>query len=317
MPAPQKGGGPSLRLLVLHFAKARFRLGPVGPWGSTVDASILETLHLVATGAGQIVLDLYRAGSIAVDHKGPGDPVTAADRRANRFIVQRLHRAFPDVPIVAEESEATSFAGFRQAERVFFVDPLDGTREFIEGNGEFAVMIGLVEGPDALAGVVHAPVPGTTWMGAVGLGAWRLDPVADRRRPMRVSATTELAQARIVASRSHRSPSLESALARLGAREVRPMGSAGLKGAQIAEGLADAYLDTGGSTKRWDACAVDAVVTAAGGRMSDLAGAPIDYRGSSLANERGLVVSNGLMHDAVLARLASRASAVDTNRGSP
>jgi 3'(2'), 5'-bisphosphate nucleotidase len=274
-----------------------------------VDASILETLHLIATGAGQIVLDVYQAGSIAVDHKGPGDPVTAADRRANRFIVQRLHRAFPDVPIVAEESESTSFAGFRQAERVLFVDPLDGTREFIERNGEFAVMIGLVEGPNALAGVVHAPVPGTTWMGAVGLGAWRLHPAAGRCRPVRVSATTDLARARLVASRSHRGPLLERALARLGAREVRPMGSAGLKGAQVAEGLADAYVDTGGSTKRWDACAIDALVTAAGGRITDVTGAPIDYRGSSLANERGLVVSNGLVHETVLARLAGSPTA--------
>jgi 3'(2'), 5'-bisphosphate nucleotidase len=122
--------------------------------------------------------------------------------------------------------------------------------------------------------------------------------------PVGVSATDELTQARIVASRSHRSARLERALASLGAREVRLMGSAGLKGAQVAEGLADAYVDTGASTKRWDACAIDALVTAAGGRLSDLTGARIDYRGSTLANERGLVVSNGLTHAAILAKLA-------------
>jgi 3'(2'), 5'-bisphosphate nucleotidase len=269
---------------------------------------ILETLNLIATTAGRVILEVYETGSIAVDHKGPGDPVTAADRRANRLIVERLHDAFPDSPVVAEESDAASFAGFRQAERVFFVDPLDGTREFIQRNGEFAVMIGLLEGLSALAGVVHAPVSGTTWMGAVGLGAWRLDPVAGRRRPVRVSATAELAQARIVASRSHRNRRLDSALAGLGAREVRPMGSAGLKGAQVAEGLADGYVDTGASTKRWDACAIDALVTAAGGRLSDVTGAPIDYRGPTLANERGLVVSNGLTHEAILAKLARQVS---------
>jgi 3'(2'), 5'-bisphosphate nucleotidase len=270
---------------------------------------MLETLRLIATTAGQAVLKVYEARSIAVDHKGPGDPVTAADRRANRLIVERLHHAFPDIPIVAEESESASFAGFRDADRVFFVDPLDGTREFIERNGEFAVMIGLVEGPGALAGVVHAPVPGTTWMGAVGLGAWRLDPVARHTQPVRVSDTADLAQARIVASRSHRSRSLESALASLGAREVQPMGSAGLKGAHVAEGLADAYVDTGAGTKRWDACAIDALVTAAGGRVSDVRGEPIGYRGSSLANEHGLVLSNRLVHDALLAKLARQGSA--------
>jgi len=275
-----------------------------------VDATILETLHLIATTAGQVVLEVYETLSIAVEHKGPGDPVTAADRRANRLIVQRLHHAFPDIPIVAEESESASFAGFREADRVFFVDPLDGTREFIQRNGEFAVMIGLLEGLTALAGVVHAPVPGTMWIGAVGLGAWRLDSVAGRRRPVRVSATADLAQARVVASRSHRSRVLERALASLGAREVQPMGSAGLKGAQVAEGLADAYVDTGASTKRWDACAIDALVTAAGGRVSDVRGAPIDYRGPGLANERGLVVSNGCMHEAILTKLARQVSSV-------
>jgi 3'(2'), 5'-bisphosphate nucleotidase len=78
------------------------------------------------------------------------------------------------------------------------------------------------------------------------------------------------------------------------------MGSAGLKGAAVARGAADAYIDTGAKTKRWDACAVDAVVTAAGGRVSDLDGAPIDYRGRHLVNDRGLVVTNGRLHDAVL-----------------
>jgi 3'(2'), 5'-bisphosphate nucleotidase len=268
-----------------------------------VDASFLEMLHVIAVAAGQAVLEIYDAGSIAVDYKGPADPVTAADRRSNRLIVQRLNQEFPDIPVVAEESEPASFEGFHEAARVLFVDPLDGTREFIERFPEFAVMIGLVEGQKAVAGVVYAPVTGNAWIGAVGLGAWHIDPKAGDRIPARVSTTDELTRARIVASRSHRSPRLERALASLGAWEVRHMGSAGLKGAQVAAGLADAYLDTGASTKRWDACAIDALVTAAGGRVSDLTGAPIDYRGPRLANERGLVVSNGLMHEVILATL--------------
>lgn len=208
--------------------------------------------------------------------------------------------------MVAEESEPASFEGFHEAARVLFVDPLDGTREFIQRIAEFAVMIGLVEGRRAVAGVVYAPAPGVSWTGAVGLGAWQIDSKARSRVPMRVSATDQLTRARIVASRSHRSARLERALASLGVSEIRFMGSAGLKGAQVAAGLADAYVDTGTSTKRWDACAIDAVVTAAGGRVSDLTGAPIDYRGPTLANERGLVVSNGLLHEAILAKLASQ-----------
>jgi 3'(2'), 5'-bisphosphate nucleotidase len=122
--------------------------------------------------------------------------------------------------------------------------------------------------------------------------------------PIHVSATEEVAQVRVVASRSHRGPRLERTLAALGAREVRPLGSAGLKGAQVAEGVAEAYVHTGRGLKRWDVCAVDALVTAAGGRVSDVTGAPIDYRARSLACERGLLASNGLTHDAILARMA-------------
>jgi 3'(2'), 5'-bisphosphate nucleotidase len=122
--------------------------------------------------------------------------------------------------------------------------------------------------------------------------------------PIHASATAELAQARVVASRSHRSPRLERMLAMLGAREVRPLGSAGLKGAQVAQGTAEAYVHTGRGLKGWDVCAVDALVTAAGGRISDVTGAPIAYRAESLACERGLVASNGLTHHAILARIA-------------
>jgi 3'(2'), 5'-bisphosphate nucleotidase len=269
-----------------------------------LDAAFLGTLHAIAGAAGQALREVYARATLPVDYKGPGDPVTAADRRANRLIVERLGRAFPGIPVVAEESAPAAFEGFREADRVFFVDPLDGTQEFIRRNGEFAVMIGLVQGRRAMAGVVLAPVTGVAWAGAVGLGAWRIGPAAERWIPVRVSATEALARASIVASRSHRSARAERVLAALGAREVRALGSAGLKGAQVAEGLADAYVDSGRGTKRWDACAVDALVTAAGGRVSDVTGAPIDYRGSTLANERGLVVSNGLTHEAILTTLA-------------
>jgi 3'(2'), 5'-bisphosphate nucleotidase len=154
-----------------------------------------------------------------------------------------------------------------------------------------------------VAGVVHAPASGLTWAGEAGHGAWEVD--ADGHwEGVQVSTADTLAAARVVASRSHRGPRLSAALAALGARAVRAMGSAGLKGAEVARGSAEVYVDPGSGTKRWDACAVDALVTAAGGRVSDLTGAPIDYRGRSLGNEHGLVVSNGRLHEEVLGRLA-------------
>lgn len=264
--------------------------------------SELETLAESAAVAARLVREIYEQ-DFAVEVKPSRDPVTAADRQSNALLERRLRDAFPGVPVVSEESNPLSFGDFRRAERVLFVDPLDGTQEFIDRNGEFVVMIGLVAGPGAVAGVIHAPVSGVAWIGGVGLGAWRVDP-AGPWVPVHVSATRDLGQARAVASRSHRSLRLERTLAALGVREVRSMGSAGLKGAQVAEGLAEAYVHPGAGLKRWDVCAVDALVTAAGGRISDVAGAPIDYRADSLTCQRGLVASNGLTHEAILARLA-------------
>jgi 3'(2'), 5'-bisphosphate nucleotidase len=266
--------------------------------------ALLETLLAVARSAAGVILEVYDT-SFHVQLKRAREPVTVADRRANALICAALSERFPGVPIVAEESDPGTFGDFRSAARVFFVDPLDGTREFIARNGEFVVMIGLLEGARAVAGVVHAPEAQRSWVGALDTGAWRVEPDG-RWVPVRVSPVSDLGQARLVASRSHRSASLQRALTTLGGASVRALGSAGLKGAEVAQGAADAYLDTGPGTKRWDACAIDALVTAAGGRVSDTLGAPIDYRGPDLANRHGLLVTNGLVHDAVLARLGTR-----------
>jgi hypothetical protein len=129
-------------------------------------ALLLETLLAIARTVGEAVLDFYNRDT-PVEYKGSRDPITPADRRSNRILVEGLNEAFPGIPVVAEESDPASFRDFDQAPRVFFVDPLDGTREFIDRNDEFAVMIGIVEGPGAIAGVVYIvrgiPVLGTTF----------------------------------------------------------------------------------------------------------------------------------------------------------
>lgn len=264
---------------------------------------LVETLDRVAREAAALIRAVY-ATKFEVDFKAPRDPVTEADRQANALICERLATLFPDVPIVAEESEPESFAGYRSAERIFFVDPLDGTREFVARNGEFVVMIGLVEGDRALAGVIHAPQIGVSWLGEVGKGAERVD-AQGARSPLRVTTVPALSDARIVGSRSHRNPALERALAGLGARELVALGSAGLKAAEVARGAADAYVAPHYAGKRWDACASDALIHAAGGKLTNSNGELFDYRAAALDNDRGIVASNGLLHDAILERLAT------------
>ena len=118
----------------------------------------LTLLLRIAAEAARVVMEVY-AQPFSVDYKGPQDPVTAADRRANALICERLEQEFPGVPIVAEESDPSTFDDFRKSDRVFFVDPVDGTREFVDRNGEFAVMIGLLEGsrPSDLLGSGDPP----------------------------------------------------------------------------------------------------------------------------------------------------------------
>lgn len=263
----------------------------------------LELLIAIAAEAATAVLQVYET-PFRVDYKGPLDPVTEADRNANDLICGRLAEHFPGTAIVAEESAPESFADFREFERVFFVDPVDGTNEFVQRNGEFVVMIGLVEGDRAVGAVVHAPVTGLVWAARVGGAAFRLDP-SGARSPLLVSDTATLEQARLVASRSHRTAQLERTLDALSAREVNAQGSAGLKGARVAEGSADAYVAPKYAGKRWDVCPTDVLVRAAGGRVTDAAGRPLDYRAPGIAADAGLVASNGLLHDVILERLAT------------
>lgn len=265
----------------------------------------LDVLIDSARAAGDAIMRVY-AREFSVQYKGPSDPVTEADHQANEIICQRLASSFPGTPIVAEESAPETFAGFEAEPRVFFVDPLDGTREFVARNDQFVVMIGLVEGDRATAGVVYAPATDTLWWGQLELGAFCVER-GGRERSIRVGSVERPEQARVAASRSQRSQALKKALAALSARELVSIGSAGLKGALVAEGKADAYLATGRSGKHWDACAVDALVSAAGGLLTDTRGERLDYRSRDIGLKHGLLASNERLHAALLERLAAHA----------
>lgn len=261
-----------------------------------------ERLLEIAREAGDAILQVYARADFGVDYKSPGDPVTEADKIANELICSRLSLEFPDAAIVAEESAPEAYAGYRERSRVLFVDPLDGTREFVARNGQFVVMIGAVTQDCAVAGVVHAPVSGTSWYGIRGVGAYRVE--ADgTRRAIHVGSVHQPETARITVSRSRRSERLRRALSHIAPLNVMPMGSAGLKGSLVAEASADAYVALGQAGKYWDACAMDALVSAAGGRVTDACGRDIDYRSPELVLEHGLLASNPELHRALLERL--------------
>jgi 3'(2'), 5'-bisphosphate nucleotidase len=261
----------------------------------------LEEALSIARLASDRVRAVY-ATPFKVELKGPGDPVTVADREANAIICDALAAAFPGDAVLAEESVPASEAEVARLvanPRVWYVDPLDGTREFADRNGEFTVMIGLAVDGVATLGVLVLPVTGEALAGRVGVGAF-CESEGGARRPLVVSGVREPAKATIVVSRSHRPAIVDPVVERLGIGKVVPCGSVGVKVSRIVTGAADLYVHGGSGAKRWDTCAPEAVLAAAGGRFSDLAGEAIDYACADLQVRRGIVATNGALHEAVL-----------------
>lgn len=263
---------------------------------------VIDELLGIARDAARAIMQVYER-PFSVDFKGPDDPVTEADRRANDLICGRLEQAFPGVPVVAEESPSQSWNHFRDAQRVFFVDPVDGTREFVARNGNFVVMIGLLEGDRPTHGVLHAPATNTVWAGAVGKGAFRQAPDGERTR-LAPLEDRPLWRARVLASKSHKSRLNAAILEALQPQEVLSLGSAGLKGAAVADGRADIYLAPEFAGSRWDTCAPEAIISALGGRFTDAWGEPLDYRATGVENDRGAVAAPPDLHAQVIDRIS-------------
>jgi 3'(2'), 5'-bisphosphate nucleotidase len=269
-----------------------------------VSDPVLEAMIDVAREAAAEIASFYRRherSGIAVDEKAPGDPVTEADRAANDRICRALAARFPDAGIIAEESVPPDRDEIRDVlsrPRVFFVDPLDGTREFVDRNPEFATMIGLAEDGRAVAGVVATPLDGMVYAGSATSGAFADGGGA--RRPLAVSHAQRFAEARMLVSRSHPPSMVLHLRRRLGVSELVPCGSAGLKVVRVASGAADFYAHDGPGMKHWDTCGPEALLVAAGGRLSDLDGGRVDYRSEELDLRRGLLASNGVLHPGVL-----------------
>ena len=270
----------------------------------------LNTAAQIAREAASVVMEVY-ARDFAVAYKGERDPVTDADARANALIVAALRKAFPDDGVVAEESPDKSDA--LRAGRVWYVDPLDGTKEFIAKNGEFAVMIGLAINGEAQLGVVLQPAKDKLYAGVVGAGAWvETQAVAGggKRRSLQVSDQPDASKLRLVVSRSHRGEATDLLVAKLGITEEHRSGSVGLKVGMIAEQLVDLYVHPSDRTKAWDACAPEAILRAAGGRFCRLDGQAYRYGGEDLRTEAGILACNAAAFEAVLPAATEVARAI-------
>jgi 3'(2'), 5'-bisphosphate nucleotidase len=237
---------------------------------SAVGSLELETAARLARRAGAAALAHY--GSARAEYKGDASPVTAADHAANDVIVAGLRAAFPLDAILSEESKDS--AARLSARRVWIVDPLDGTKEFLAQNGEFSVMIGLAVEGEAVLGAVYLPDGDILYSAARGLGAWV---ERDGRRERLQRAPAGLDALRLVGSRSHAEPLVERMSEALGITDVLPCGSVGVKCARIVEDVRDLYVHPVPYLKEWDTCAPEVVVREAGGWVSDCRGEPLVY----------------------------------------
>jgi 3'(2'), 5'-bisphosphate nucleotidase len=267
------------------------------PLGGKFILEIARAIDLARQAGAEVVR--MRRGELGVEMKPGDEPVTVADRRASELIVAGLRYTFPTDPIVSEElpADAAAFA----SKRLWLVDPIDGTKDYIRGGDGFSVMIGLViDGRPAL-GVVHQPTLDRTYFATPDGGAHVL--AAGTARELRVSDVATAGEARLVASASHRTADIDRVKEQLGIDDEQNIGSVGVKLCLIAQGSRDLYINPSAKTKAWDTCAPEAILVRAGGRLTDLGGSPIDYSGD-LRHRRGLAASNGLIHDEVIGRLS-------------
>ncbi|MBT0726068.1 3'(2'),5'-bisphosphate nucleotidase CysQ [Rosenbergiella australiborealis] len=233
---------------------------------------MLEQINHIARLAGEEILKIYhRAEGLGVQVKADDSPVTAADLAANKIIIEGLQALTPDIPILSEES-TVEWSERQHWTRYWLVDPLDGTKEFIKRNGEFTVNIALIDNGKPVLGVVYAPVLETLYCAAEGK-AWK----EVKQQGLETIQVAIAHPPLVVVSRSHANndPELKDYLQQLGEHQTVAIGSS-LKFCLVAEGQAQLYPRFG-PTNIWDTGAGHAVALAAGARVTDWHGIPLDY----------------------------------------
>lgn len=232
----------------------------------------------IAVAAGDAIMTVYATDDFEVDVKTDDSPVTAADLASHNVIVAALDKLTPTIPVMSEESTTLAWEERKLWQSYWLIDPLDGTKEFIKRNGEFTVNIAFIHQGRAVAGVVYAPVLDKCYFGSLTDGAWLKH--AGVEQALVKKSFENKAVPRVVGSRSHISPGLQSYLEALGEHEMKSVGSS-LKFCLLAEGEADIYPRLG-LTSEWDTAAAQAVLESAGGKVLQYGSeAALDYNQKS------------------------------------
>ena len=253
----------------------------------------LQVALEAAWKAGDLILRDYE--SFIPIPNAPASISTQTDRDSQEIVLRYLQEAFPDDALCAEEATPTLQSARRSGPRIWIVDPIDGTRGFAMKNGEFSVMIALVEDGQIAVGVVLEPTQNRITYATRGSGCWTRIGTSEPKA-CRVTDTADLHASTLV--QSHSKPGIKSAPVKaIQPARVIEMYSAGVKLALVARGEADLYVNWYPRVSDWDICAGHLLVTEAGGKVTTLAGEKIAYCKPGHAQEGGLLASNARIHE--------------------
>jgi len=245
-----------------------------------------------ALEAGKTVMNVYNQ-EFSSTLKNDNEPLTEADVKSNEIIQKIISDS--GYPILSEESVDDKKR--LDSKKIWIVDPLDGTSDFIKKTGEFTIMISLVEDHIPILGIIYWPTKSTLYLAQKGQGAFKSDKGSWSK--LSVSNVSELENCRVVGSRYHISEIEQNLIKRLNISQFTSKGSS-LKVADISSGNAELYFTTTNKIKQWDTCASYCLITEAGGKMTDMFGNDLKYNTERLNHENGLLVSNGLIHNHII-----------------
>ncbi len=297
-------------------------INPVLPFNLTL-ASLLEKLRPMCWGAADILLAYsrrenppYGFPSVLEVQEGSDGPVSVADLAVNTWLLEGLKSSFKqeDWILLSEETVKKQFAVNKSvdSEWLWILDPLDGTKDFLEGSTDYAVHLALVHFNRPVLGIVLIPELEELWFGGLGVGTWCENRLGDRISPSFSNRRLE-SDLLLVTSRSHRDLKLEKLLERIPFLSGKKVGSVGCKVATLLRGEADIYISLSGKTapKDWDMAAPEAVLIAAGGGFTHVDGSTLEYNKGDWQQAGCLVASHGFKHPQICKKIMDELRALD------
>lgn len=245
-----------------------------------------------AIAGGNKILHVY-SKNFSSDVKSDDSPITEADLESNNTIKNILSKT--NFYILSEEDKDDEKR--LEEKKIWVIDPLDGTTDFVNRTGEFTVMIALVENKKPILGIIYWPTEKTLFLAQKGFGAWKF--ANNLWTKISVSNISQLKKCRAVGSRHHLSENEKELLKKLQILDFTSIGSS-LKVGKISSGMAEIYLTTTNKMKEWDTCASYCIISEAGGKMTDMKGNDMSYNNKIVNHKNGILVTNGLVHEKIV-----------------